>query len=150
MASGLAVGIIETIIVPKPALILLLLGAMILDLILGIWKSWSKGIATTSSGFRKTVNKLAAYMGAVLGMWFLAMLCSTIYKQTAFDYSHLVNGTIGFLTFIELYSIFENIYEIDPNSMLSRYFIKRVLKLLRGKLINDHPLKTIEDDEEQS
>lgn len=149
LLAGMATGLVELLIVPKPMLVLCLIGSMILDLLTGLLKSWKNGQATTSSGFRKTVTKTGTYVGVILGMYLLATMLNTLHPQDAFSYIHLVNGTISFLVFIELYSIFENAYEIDPNSFLSKYLIKRVLKFLKGNLENNHPIKNVEDDEKQ-
>lgn len=132
-------GWFEVIAVPKPMLLLFLLGAILVDFITGIVKSWSKGKPTTPVGFRKTVTKLGTYVGSILGVWILVNILNTAYT-TSFDYTVIINGSIGFLTFIEVYSVFENIYEIDPNSLLSRKFIKPILKFLKGKLDSSHPL----------
>lgn len=149
LLSGVATGWFEVYFLPKPMMLFFLIGAIVVDFITGLIKSWGKGDATTSTGFRQTVSKLTGYIGAIIGMWFLANMLSLMYPQKVVDYSVLVNGTIGFLTFIELYSIFENVYEINPNSYLSRFFIRRVIKFLRGKLDNEHPLKDFDDDTKQ-
>jgi phage-related holin len=146
--TGFVAGWFEVYFLPKPMLLFFLFGAILVDFITGLVKSWSKGVATSSSGFRKTVMKLGGYLGAIIGMWFMSNVLMLMYPQKVVDYSVLVNGTIGFLTFIEFYSIFENVYEFNPNSYLSRFFIKRVMRLLKGKLENDHPIKNIEDEKQ--
>lgn len=135
----------EVAAMPKPMLLFFLFGAITVDFITGLIKSWTLGKATTSIGFRKTVSKLSTYVGAIIGIWFLANLFNMMYET---DYSLLVNGALFFLSFIELYSVFENLYQIAPKSLLSIYFIKPILKFLKGKLENNHPIKNIEDGKE--
>lgn len=143
--TGMAYGWFEVTAIPKPMLLFFLFGAMAVDFITGLLKSWGLGLATSSSGFRKTVSKVGMYAGAIMGMWFIANMLGLMYPTKTVDYSVLVNGSIGFITFIEIYSIFENIYQISPNGQLSRLFIKPVLKFLKGKLENNHPLKDIDN-----
>lgn len=141
MLSAFAWGWFEVVALPKPMLIFFLFLAIIIDLITGLIKSWGQGQVTTSAGFRKTVSKLLTYVAVIIGVWILANLISMGYN-TGLDYVILVDGSIGFLTFIETYSIFENIYEASPNSLLSKKFIKPILKFLKGK-INSHPIDDI-------
>lgn len=149
LAAGAAWGWFEIVAVPKPMLLVLLFGAIIIDLLTGLIKSWNLGKATSSTGFRKTVTKVGAYVGVILGVWFLSNIMNGMY-ETAFDYAVFVNACIGFLTFIEIYSIFENVYEIDPNSLLSKKFIKPILKFLKGKLDNNPISKLTKDESDES
>lgn len=135
--TALSWGWFEVIALPKPMLLVFLFGAMIVDFITGLVKSWRKGESTTSNGFRRTVTKMCTYMGAIVGVWLLANLMNATVAE--FDYTVFVNSSIGFLTFIEIYSIFENIYEIDPGSLLSKKFISPILRFLKGKL-KDNPI----------
>jgi len=130
--SSFAWGWFEVIAIPKLMLLFFLFGAMLVDFVTGLMKSWRLGIATSSNGLRKTVTKICTYAGAITGVWLLANLMNaSVFK---FDYTVFVNSSIGFLTFIEIYSIFENVYEIDPNSLLSKKFIAPILKFLKGRL----------------
>lgn len=132
LLAAIVVGGIEVLFLPNPQLIFYLLGAMVVDLLTGLLKSWDSGVATTSTGFRKTVIKLGVYSCVILATWLLANLLSSIYGKL--DYAPMVNMVIGFLSFIELYSVFENIYAMAPNSALSRYIAKPFLKFLKGLL----------------
>lgn len=144
--ASLGASLLELIIVPEPSLIVLLLGAMMVDFITGIIKSWNQGQATTSAGFRKTVTKAGAYIGVILGMWLLASLFSSSYKQDVIKYSKLVDLTITFLTMIEIYSILENSSELLPKNSLAAKGIRKILKLLKGKIDNSNPLKDIDNE----
>lgn len=136
-------GLVEVAFLPNWQLVYYLVGAMAIDLLTGLIKSWNLGKNTTSIGFRKTVTKVVMYVSIITGTWVLANLLSQMYDKA--DYSPLVNLTIGFLSFIELYSVFENVYTISPSSTLSRYIAKPFLKLLRGLL--DRADKTIQSND---
>ncbi|RYD50656.1 MAG: hypothetical protein EOP52_13420 [Sphingobacteriales bacterium] len=127
-------GWLEIAFLPNPMLIFCLFGAMLIDLITGLLKSWSTGKATTSTGFRKTVAKITMYFSLITATWILANLLQVMWSSVKIDYSPLVNLVIGILSFIELYSVFENVYAMAPNSPISRYVAKPFLKLLRGML----------------
>lgn len=148
MLAGMGFGWFEVVALPKPMLLVLLLGAMVVDLITGLIKSWMLGKATTSAGLRKTVAKVGVYVGVILGVWFLANILDNMDGDRGIDYTWFVNSSIGFLTFIEVYSVFENVYAIDPNSIVSRKFVKPVLKFLRGKL-NEHPIDNLKTDTDE-
>lgn len=127
-------GWLEIAFLPNPMLIFCLFGAMIIDLITGLLKSWSTGKATTSTGFRRTVVKITMYFSLITATWILANLLSKMWESGKIDYAPLVNLVIGILSFIELYSVFENVYAMAPNSPISRYVAKPFLKFLRGLL----------------
>lgn len=150
LLTAFAWGWFEVVAVPKPMLVFFLFLSILLDLITGLIKSWSKNGYTTSVGLRKTVYKLLSYLAVIIGVWILTNLMNLTY-DVGFDYVIIVDGTIGFLTFIELYSIFENIYSANPKTLLSRKLIKPILKLLKGK-IDGHPIddllkKEMDEDE---
>lgn len=123
-------GLVEVAFFPNWQLVWLLIAAMFIDLLTGLIKSWNLGKATTSIGFRRTVTKLVTYVSIITGMYVLAHLLGHMYGGA--DYSPLVNLTTGFLSFIELYSVFENIYAIAPNGMLARKLVRPILKRLGG------------------
>lgn len=122
---------------PEPMLVVFLFMAMLVDLWLGVLKSHRKKIATKSEGLKKTAEKIVLYVTCILGVWILVNVLELI-NHSYMDYSKLVNYTIAFLTTIEIYSIMENGYSINPNSMLSKYFFKPALEFLKGTLSN-HP-----------
>lgn len=148
LLSAFAWGWFEVEFIPRPMRVFFLGAAMAIDLASGLVKSWKKGDATSSQGFQRTVIKLTRYSSVIIATWFLANVMGSM-SPGKVDYSFLVNGCIGFLTFIEIYSIFENVYEIDPTGPLSRWFVGPALKFLRGKLKNN-PFNQLNDDNEDS
>lgn len=129
MAAIIVAGI-ELKFLPNYQLIFYLGGAIIVDLFTGLLKSWDRGETTLSGGLRKTALKVGVYSCVILATWLVACLLSTLYSKI--DYTPLVNLIIGLLSFIELYSVFENVYAIAPNSALSKYIAKPFLKFLKG------------------
>lgn len=148
LLTAFAWGWFEVEFVPNAMRVFFLGGAMAIDLATGLVKSWKKGEATTSAGFQKSVVKLSRYCSVIIATWFLANVMAGM-SERHIDYSFLVNGTIGFLTFIEIYSIFENVYEIDTEGPLSKWFIGPVLRFLRGQLKNN-PFNKLNSDNEES
>lgn len=116
--------------------------AVVLDLITGLLKAWSKGQVTTSSGFRKTIIKIGSYVGTVVGFVILVNVMSMYADNKNIDLSFLINWLMGFMIFIELYSVFENIDAAYPDSIFSKYISSPILKLLKGKL-KDSPFTSL-------
>ncbi len=139
-------GIIEVAFFPKPMLLFFLAGSMVIDLLCGLMKSWKNGVATNAELFQKTVLKITRYVSVTIAVWILVNILNGM-SPSSFDYSFFVNSCIGFLSFIELYSIFENVYEIDPAGPLSKYFVGPILKFLKGRLKNN-PINQLENNED--
>lgn len=134
----LLVGLLSTItelkFLPDGSIVELMGLSIFLDLITGLLKSWRKGIVTSSQGFKDTVIKILVYCSCIIAIWIL--LC--IVSQTGISFMipavKVLNGVVAFITFTELYSIFENIDAAYPNSAFNQYLIAPILKLLKGKL----------------
>ena len=144
LLSAFAWGWFEVEFIPAPMRIFFLGAAMAIDLASGLVKSWKNGHITTSAGFQRSVVKLSRYCSVIIATWFLANILGTV-SPANIDYAYMVNGTIGFLTFIEIYSIFENVYEIDPTGPLSRYLVGPVLKILKGNMNRFNPFNKLND-----
>lgn len=98
-----------------------------IDLITGIVKSVFKKIARTSQGYRKTITKLMQYIIPVLILWGAGNYIPE-YKLRLEQASGFV---MLFIIYIEVTSIFENLYEIDNKSPISRYLYKYALVVLK-------------------
>ncbi len=143
--ASVAWGWLELAFFPKPMLLFFLAGTMIIDLITGLVKSWKNGVATNYQLLQKTVIKITMYCSVIISAWIMVNIFNTINKSDI-NYAIFVNGLIGVLSFIELYSIFSNIYEIDPKGPLSLYVVGPILKLLKSKL-NNNPIHQLENEE---
>lgn len=100
--------------------------AMLIDLITGIRKAAVLGEARTSAGFRKSINKFIQYAGAIVGG---VILANTLPKDTAIV-GYVQDFLLIFIIYIEVTSIFENLYAIDSTSQFARFFISPILRLL--------------------
>ena len=92
-----------------------------IDTIAGIWASLKEGNKLQSSKLRKTVFKFLWYTIAVM----LAWMMEHTFKMS---WSNLACLTAGFICFVELKSIFENITRITNEPIF-----RRILNLLKKK-----------------
>lgn len=131
--------------VPSPMALFWLVGATLLDLITGLLKAWSKKACSTSIGFRRTVIKVGSYAAIVVLVTIFVNIVGIVDVNNQYQLSALINGLIGFMTFIELFSVCENLSLAYPNSPMTQYFIKPLMKLLKGRFINNNPINKIKD-----
>lgn len=124
---------------PSPMLLFFLVSATLVDLLTGLLKAWSKNICSSSIGFRRTLIKIGSYSATVVLVVLLANIIGVIDVENKYDLSLVVNGLISFMTFIEIFSSFENISLAYPNSPMTQYFIKPIMKVLKGR-ITDNPI----------
>jgi hypothetical protein len=125
---------------PNAQLLLWMTISIILDLVTGIGKALVKGEARTSAGYRKTVIKAFQYVGAISAAAILQNVGS-INDSTKVLLSYVTDGLIVFITYIEVTSVFENLYEIDNKTILSKYFYTPILKILTFQLKNNPLIK---------
>ena len=112
---------------------LLILGIAVgVDLITGIAKAWAKGEHTTSSGLRKTLNKVIQYGGFIIVG--VLLLNITIGDSNLSRYRTVIDGCFLFMIMIELISICENVVEVSPDSKIVRYVIRPFMKLIKGRM----------------
>jgi phage-related holin len=106
---------------------------MFLDLGTGIAKAKVMKEARTSEGYRRTVKKLSQYLAAVVLSFALKYLVYVVVKDPSADMtlSYLCACVLLFIILIEVTSICENTYAIDPKSKLSRFLIKPLLIVLK-------------------
>lgn len=118
---------------PSAMLFFWLLTAMLGDFITGLLKSWRKGKHTTSEGLRRSITKVLSYMGAILVIMVMVNVIGLVDDGNTYDLAMVINGLMGFIVFVELYSICENISEAYPESPLVKYFIIHIMTFLRGR-----------------
>lgn len=119
--------------VPSLMLFIYLLAAMLVDGITGLLKSWRGNQVSTSKGFQQSVIKVFAYCGSIVMITIMVNVIGLVDDGNKYDLAIVINGLMGFIIFIELYSICENISKAYPNSPLTKYFISYIMKFLRGK-----------------
>jgi phage-related holin len=128
---------------PNINLLLWMAVAVVLDFITGIIKAGMKGEARTSMGYRKTLVKAAQYIGAVAAGVILQNVGS-MNDATKNILAYVNDGLVVFISYIEVTSIFENLYEIDSNTAIAKYFYKPMLSLLTFQIKNNPLVKQIE------
>lgn len=93
-------------------LILLSIGLLVaLDLLTGVFKSKTKGIATASQGFKKTVSKLISYLTLIILSFIVTNISNAVWElKASVDALGLGLDSIGlFLVYLEIKSILENL-----------------------------------------
>lgn len=135
--------------IPSPMMLFWLASTMIINLVTGVAKSWAKGEFTTARGFEKSAIKIIVYTCVVVAVVILVNMVQSISGYTKFNFGIAIDSAMGFLVWIELYSVFENVSIIYPKSPLTRYFILPILKLLRSRLKNG-PLDNDKSDDNAS
>lgn len=119
--------------VPSAMLFFYLLIAMLGDFITGLLKSWKKGVHTSSEGLRRSITKVLSYVGSILVIMVMVNVIGLVDDGNKYDLAVIINGLMGFIVFVELYSICENITEAYPESPLVKYFIIHIMTFLRGR-----------------
>lgn len=116
-----------------------LAAAVLLDLITGLLKAWSKRMCSTSAGFRKTIIKIGTYCATIVVLTILVNIISFIDVNHRYPLEILINGLLAFMTFIELFSVCENISLAYPRAPLTKYLIDPLLKFMKGRLKQGPP-----------
>jgi hypothetical protein len=123
--------------------------AIALDFLTGIAKACVLKKARTSEGFRKTITKFLQYGGALA----VGMILSNAAKQNAMVQAETLlkyfnDALVIFVIYIEVTSVFENLYEVDKKSMISKYFIRPILKLLTVQIKTNPLVKAANETKE--
>jgi phage-related holin len=124
---------IEFFVAPGFSIFGAMLAVIALDFLTGIVKAKVKKEARTSAGFRKTVTKLMQY---VLPVMVIAYGSKTIPENQ--ELLTRINGWLMmFIIYIEVTSIFENLYEIDQKTVIAKYLYKYALIILKIGIENN-------------
>lgn len=120
--------------------------AIVVDFFTGVVKAAVLGRPITSNGFKQTVIKFLQYGGAIT----VGIILNNAARHNNLDgikslLDYLNNGLVVFIIYIEVTSIFENIYECDKNSPMGRFFIKPILKVLTFQIKNNPVSKLSEE-----
>lgn len=127
---------------PSFDLLAILFFAMIVDFLTGVWKAKVLGNARTSSGYKQTVTKFMQYAGAIIGGAVLAYMGEQKGgEEWKFVFNWANDGLVFFIIYIEITSVFENLYAIDPNSRISQFFYQPAIKLLTFQFKNNPIIK---------
>lgn len=136
---------IKVTLLPSVSLLFYMAIAIILDFITGVLKAKVLKQVRTSAGYRKTVTKFLQYGGSIAVGLILANVgegnTSEAFRAML---SYFNEGLILFIIYIETTSVFENLHAVDKSSMISRFFIAPVLKILTWQIKNN-PIKELGD-----
>lgn len=108
---------------------------LLLDTISGIWASLKEGNKLQSNKLRKTVYKFLWYTIAVMLSWMMEKTFSIM------DWTNLASLVAGFICFVELKSVFENITRLTGDPIFTRIIkiFKRKGQETIGDLADDEP-----------
>jgi len=136
---------IKLTFVPNVSLLVVLFFLIAIDFATGVWKSKVNGKARTSTGFKGTVTKFIQYAAGLLASYGLAYVANQNGGEAIkFLSPYLVDGLAVFIIYIEVTSIFENLYEADKTTPISKYFFQPVLKILTFQIKNNPVIKQAE------
>lgn len=102
-------------------------------------------IEPTSEGQRRTMSKVTQYGGAILVSYLLWFLFKTNLPNAGIILNMILLGVM----FVEVTSIFENLYEVDHKSYFGRYFIYPVLKIMKFGMVKNPLMKQLERLQQQ-
>lgn len=124
--AGILLGI-DLLVAPSLSLFGVVLAVIFIDLITGVMKAKMKKQQRTSEGYRKTLVKLMQYAIPVFLLW---MAGKYIPEYT--NRLQIASGFVMmFIIYIEVTSIFENLYEIDSKSTIAKVLYKPALTILK-------------------
>ena len=151
MQDQAAANIISTGVYPDHHVLLIMIGAISLDLITGVLKAKVSGQKRTSAGFRRSIRKISQYSSCTIGGFILINLASITKGSADIANATLIgNGLVVAIIYIEVTSIFENAYAINPGSKLARYFIRHALNILTFQFKNNPATKTTDNEKNNS
>jgi phage-related holin len=117
---------IKVSFIPSVSLLAWVFIAIAFDFLTGVIKSKVLKQAITSTGFRKSVVKTLQYLGIIIG--------GIILTNTATGQSEIVewinDGLLLFIVYVEVYSILENFYAMEPGSKISEFIIRPLMSIL--------------------
>lgn len=136
---------IDLIATPRVTTIGLIIVLVAVDFITGIIKAKMNRVARTSEGFRKTLTKIMQYTIVPLMFW-IGDVYARSHASTAPDpatmikVANLLKDSGGwvmlFIIYIEITSIFENLYEIDKKNAFAN-IIRPILVILKFGIENN-------------
>lgn len=124
---------VEIITHPSLNLLFVIGIAMFIDFITGVLKSKFEGKEITSEGFRRTVIKVLQYAIPILVLWGAGKYIPE-YKNRMKEFSSYL---MIFILYIEVTSIFENLYKIDSKSTIAKFLYRPALKVLKFGIENN-------------
>lgn len=126
---------------PSFRLFFIVLAGIVLDFATGIAKAKMNKKARTSEGYQKTVTKVMQYITPILILWAASKYIPEYGKQL----KEISGWLMMFVIYVEVTSIFENLYEMDSRSTIAKYLYKPALKILKFGIENNPVNKKAEN-----
>lgn len=131
------------LLLPKFSLLLWVLILMVADLVTGILKAKLTKQPITSEKARRTIIKFLQYFGC-LGL-VVVMINQNHENGTFVEVMNWAkDGVTILILYIELLSVFENLYEMDKTSRMAVYFIRPIYWLL-SLAVRSNPAKKAQE-----
>lgn len=125
---------VKTMFLPNVDLLAWMSIAIVADFFTGLMKAIVLKTPRTSKGYRETLSKFLQYSGAIIGSVILSngiTKTSLINQENHSAIMHYMNDALlSYIIYIEVTSIFENLYACDQKTKFARFIIVPVLKLL--------------------
>ena len=137
--------LVKVTLLPSVSLLFYMAMAVVLDFVTGIAKAKVLNQPRTSAGYRRSVVKFLQYGGSIA----IGLVLANAGEGRAADpfktmLSYFNDGLILFIIYIEVTSVFENLYAVDNKTLMSRYFIAPVLKILTWQIKDNPIIKQVE------
>lgn len=127
---------LEFILQPSFSLFGVVMTVIAIDFVTGFAKAKFLKQARTSQGMRKTFVKLSQYLTPIFLLWGASLVAH--YEPGYAVHEKMLRTSCGFVmmfvVYVEVTSIFENLYEIDKTSPIARYLYKYALIVLKWGL----------------
>lgn len=100
--------------------------AVAIDLVTGVAKSAFHNIKPTSGGFKRTIVKALQYAGLIVA----GIVIGNTTKESNELVQWINDGMLLFLIYIEVYSIIENLRDLNPESKIAKMIFVPLLSIL--------------------
>ncbi len=100
--------------------------AVLVDFITGVIKAKMNKQLLTSGGFRQTSIKCLQYIGLIVG----GIIIGNSFEKQSDIVKWVNDGLLMFILYVEVYSIFENLYALNPNSKIATMIFKPAMRIL--------------------
>jgi phage-related holin len=138
LIATVAMLFLKTLLLPSVNLLLWMSIAIVVDFATGVAKAIVHKKPRTSTGYRGSLTKIIQYIGAITAIIILNSVIAITATVNTIDHTviakYLNDGIVIFIIYIEVTSIFENLYACDQTSKFSKFVITPLLKLLTLQL----------------
>lgn len=144
---------VDLLMTPRMTTIGIIFTLVVIDFITGIAKAKIQKVARTSEGYRRTIIKVLQYLIIPVVFWLAGYYVKTnlvgspedieTMKKVSLMLEKIGGWLMLFIIYIEVTSIFENVYEIDKKGMFAK-LLKPILAILKFGFENN-PIQRLAD-----